>query len=119
MDELAEAATVMAMDNAFDTKTKGLETLLLLLKHGKHHWADYDDGAKCALLHKILTFVRSFVHVKPSYGKSGKSGSKYGGSGGDYDYLWEKLGYLIDDKCQKFETTATVRSYFHNNLSVR
>ena len=141
--QLVEAATVMGMDNAFDTKS--LETLLF--KHGEHHWPDYDYGAKCELLREILRFV----HVKPSYGKSGKSGSKHGGSGGDYDYLWKKLGYLIDYnffgksgksgpkhggsggdydylwkklgylidyKCKKFETTTTVRSYFHNNISV-
>ena len=89
--QLVEAATVMGMDNAVDTKS--LEALLF--KHGEH-WPGYDHDAKCLLLREILKFV---------------SGSKKGGSG-DYDYLWKKLKYLIDYKCSKLETTTTVRSYF-------
>ena len=110
--QLVEAATVMGMDNAVDTKS--LEALLF--KHGEH-WPGYDHDAKCLLLREILKFVHMPSPLSAS-GKSGKSGSKKGGLGskkggsGDYDYLWKKLKYLIDYKCSKLETTTTVRSYF-------
>ena len=105
--QLVEAATVMGMDNAVDTKR--LEALLF--KHGEH-WPGYDHDAKCLLLREILKFVHPSPLPLSASGKSGKSGSKKGGSG-DYDYLWKKLKYLIDYKCSKLETTTTVRSYFH------
>ena len=87
--QLVEAATVMGMDNAVDTKR--LEALLF--KHGEH-WPGYDHDAKCLYLRKILKFILKYPHHDKSV------------------ILGKKIEYLIEYKCNKVGTTTTV-SDFH------
>ena len=131
LTEVSGNAMSMSMPAEMGTDVNtSLETLLF--KHGEH-WPEYDNDAKCLILHKILKLICKYPHHgksgksggisstsnsgdwewhdpfgKPSSpstsGKSGKSGSKKG----DNDYLCKKIEYLIEYKCNKVETTTTV-----------
>ena len=93
--EFSDMSMSMPAEMGTDVDNERLETLLF--EHDQH-WPGYDHDAKCLYLRKILKFILKYPH----HDKSG--------------ILGKKIGYLIEYKCNKVETTTTV-SNFHIMLS--